>query len=403
MRLTIAYLISYLLSTLGNSIAAIALPLIILQTTGSALGAGTVAAATALPALAGGVLMGVVIDRINRRTSSIATDVVSGLSIAALPLIDLVTDLNIGWFILFGAVGALGDIPGITARETLLPAIVRTSPLSAERLVGLRESLGAAAIVIGPASAGVLIGMLGGTAVLWIAAGLSLAAAAVTLLIPHRAGAVPRDSRPAHGNVFSEFREGLSALFGKPFLVMLLAMTFVAGMVTSSFQGLILPVYFTGINAPALLGFVLSALALGLLLGSAIYAVTAKPGRGRRAWLGGGLSGAAVGIALMASLANVPIIVIGAFVTGLASGLFTSLVGVLMLERIPDQVRGRVMSVQNATVTVAPSIGVVAASILVESVSLQIAALAAAAAWTLMVIGVLVAKPMRDLSAPAGE
>ncbi|MGV8858679.1 MFS transporter [Rhodoglobus sp.] len=402
MRLTIAYLTSYVFSTLGNSIAAVALPLIILQTTGSAIGAGTVAAATVIPALAGGVLMGVVIDRVNRRTSSIVTDVISGLSIAALPLIDLFTDLNIGWFVVFGAVGALGDIPGITARETLLPAVVRTSPLSPERLIGLRESLGAAAIVIGPAAAGVLTSVLGGSTVLWITAGFSLAAAAVTLLIPHRDGAVPRDPHPARGNVLSEFSEGLSALFGNRFLVMLLIMTFVAGMVTSSFQGLILPVYFTAIEAPALLGLVLSALALGLLLGSAVYAVVAKPGRGRRAWLTGGLSGAAIGIALMASLANVSIVVIGAFVTGLASGLFTSLAGVLMLERIPDRVRGRVMSVQNAAVTVAPSIGIVIASILTESVSVQIAAMAAAATWTLMVIGVLVAKPMRSLAPTAG-
>ncbi|MBT2486431.1 MULTISPECIES: MFS transporter [unclassified Microbacterium] len=403
MRLTIAYLASYVLSALGNSIATVALPLIILQATGSALGAGTVAAATVLPALAGGILMGVVIDRVNRRTSSIITDMISGLAVAALPLIDLITDLNVGWFILFGAVGALGDIPGITARETLLPAIVRTSPLSSERLIGLRESLGAAAIVIGPAAAGLLVGVLGGSTVLWVTAGLSFAAAAVTLLIPHRAGATPHEVIPTRRNVFTEFREGFNALFGRPFLVMLLMMTFVAGMVTSSFQGLILPVYFTRIEAPALLGLVLSALALGLLLGSVIYAVLAKPGRGRRAWLGGGLSGAAIGIGMMATLANIPIVLVGAFVTGMASGLFTSLAGVLMLERIPDPVRGRVMSVQNAAVTIAPSIGIVIASVLTEVVSLQIAAVVAAAAWAVMVISVLVAKPMKDLAPSALE
>ncbi len=398
MNLTIAYLASYVLSTLGNAIAAVALPLIILQTTGSAIGAGTVAAATALPALAGGILMGVVIDRVNRRTSSIVTDVISGLSIAALPLIDVITDLDIGWFILFGALGALGDIPGITARETLLPAIVRTSPLSSERLIGVRESLGAAAIVVGPAAGGVLTGVLGGSAVLWITAGLSLAAAAVTLLIPHAAGAVTKDLRHPRRNVVSEFGEGFSVLFRTPFLVMLLAMTFVAGAVTSAFGGLILPVYFTEADAPAALGLVLSALALGLLFGSGVYATVARPGRGRRAWLGGGLSGAAVGIATMASLANFPTVVVGAFATGVASGLFTSVAGVLMLERIPDRVRGRVLSVQNAAVTVAPSIGIVVASILTETVSLQAAAVVAAATWTLMVLSVLVARPMRDLA-----
>ena len=81
-----AYLSSYLLSLLGNSIAAIALPLILLQTTGSVLGAGALAAATAVPALLAGLLMGVVIDRINRRTASVVTDLISAASMAALPL-----------------------------------------------------------------------------------------------------------------------------------------------------------------------------------------------------------------------------------------------------------------------------------------------------------------------------
>lgn len=55
------YLASYTLSLFGNSIAGVALPLIVLQVTGSALGAGAVAAATALPAVLSGLLMGVVI------------------------------------------------------------------------------------------------------------------------------------------------------------------------------------------------------------------------------------------------------------------------------------------------------------------------------------------------------
>src|SRR5690348_9054757 len=117
----VAYLASYLLSLLGNSIAGVALPLIVLQVTGSVLGAGTVAAATAIPAVLAGLLMGVVIDRINRRTSSVVTDLISGASIAALPLIDVVSGLNLGWFILFGVLGSLGDVPGMTAREALLP------------------------------------------------------------------------------------------------------------------------------------------------------------------------------------------------------------------------------------------------------------------------------------------
>lgn len=87
--LPVTYLSSYTLSALGNSIAAIVLPLLVLQTTGSALAAGTVAAATIVPAVLAGILMGVVIDRINRRTSSVLTDLISALAMGAFPLIDM--------------------------------------------------------------------------------------------------------------------------------------------------------------------------------------------------------------------------------------------------------------------------------------------------------------------------
>ncbi|WP_424467039.1 hypothetical protein [Pseudoclavibacter helvolus] len=77
------YLTSHILSPLGNSIAGTTLPIVVLSTTSSALGAGTVAAATAIPAVLDGLFMRVVIDRINRRTSSVVTDLISAASIAA--------------------------------------------------------------------------------------------------------------------------------------------------------------------------------------------------------------------------------------------------------------------------------------------------------------------------------
>ena len=122
MRTPVLYLASYFVSVLGNSIAAIALPLIVLQATGSAMSAGWVAAATAVPAVLAGLFMGVVIDRINRVTSSVVTDLVSAASIAALPIVDGLVGLEVGWFVLFGVIGSLGDVPGMTAREALLPA-----------------------------------------------------------------------------------------------------------------------------------------------------------------------------------------------------------------------------------------------------------------------------------------
>jgi MFS family permease len=395
----VAYLSSYLLSLLGNSIAGIALPLIVLQVTGSALGAGTVAAATAIPAVLAGLLMGVVIDRINRRTSSVVTDLVSAASIAALPLIDIVSGLSLGWFILFGIIGSLGDVPGMTARDALLPAIVRYGGIASERLMGIRESLGAVAILLGPAAAGTLMVLFDGSTVLWITAATSLAAALLTLLIPHRVGAIVQaDGAEAvtSGNGWAQLRDGWRVLFRSPFLVVTTTLSLVSVIVLASMQGLILPVYFTLIDQPGTLGFVLTALAAGMLVGGTIYAVAGTRGR-RRGWFLAGLFGSTIGFGIMAALPSVWIVLAGAFVVGLSSGLFGSLVGVLMIERIPEQMRGRIMGTQNAIMTAAPPVGIVAAAVLTEYLGVNIAAVALAAVWLVALILGLAAPALRNL------
>lgn len=379
----VAYLASYLVSLLGNSVAAIALPLIVLQTTGSPLSAGVVAAATAVPAVLAGLFMGVVIDRVNRRTSSVVTDLVSAAAIAALPVVDLVTGLSLWWFVLFGALGSFGDVPGMTAREALLPAVARHGGVSVERLVGLREALGAIALLVGPAAAGMLMVVFDGSTVLWITAATSALAALVTLLLPHAVGRVARGD--VRTSSWSQVREGWQALVRSRFLVVLTALTLVSVFVLGAFQGLVLPVYFTLEDQPGRLGFVLTALAAGLLLGSGTY-VAAGRRVPRRVWLVAGLLGSTVGFAVMATLSSPWMVLGGAFVVGVFSGLFSSLLGVLTVERVPDALRGRITGTQNALVTGAGPLAIVVAAVLVEYAGVREAAMLITAVWLLAAV-----------------
>ncbi|MBT2484011.1 MULTISPECIES: MFS transporter [unclassified Microbacterium] len=395
-----AYLASYLLSLLGNSLAAIALPLLMLQVTGSVLGAGIVSAATAIPALLAGLFMGVVIDRINRRTSSVITDLISALCIAALPLVDLISGLSLGWFVLFGILGSLGDVPGMTAREALLPAVVRRSGIPAERLTGIRESLGAVALLLGPAAAGTLIVLVGGTAVLWITAATSLAAALLTLLIPRRVGAIDRDreadAAAPRSNGWTQLRDGWRVLLRSRFLVATTILGTLSVTVLAALQGLLLPVYFTLVEQPGMLGFVLTAMAAGMLISGMIYALFGSRGR-RRVWFVVGAIGMTIGFAVIASLASVWVVLVGGFVTGAATGLFSSLMGVLMIERIPERMRGRIMGTQNALTTVAPALGIMAAAVLTELSDVRVAAIAVAALWIIALAVALFARSLRNL------
>lgn len=404
-RIVVVYLSSITLAVLGQSIAAIALPLIVLTTTGSVLATGAVAAATALPALITGLFMGVVIDRINRRTASVLADVISAVAIAALPIIDIIAGLNVGWFILFGMLSTFGDGPGVTARETILPAIVRQGNISAERLMGLRETMTTIALLIGPAAAGTLMTVFDGSTVLWITAGTSAAAAVVTLLLPRTVGRVAGhrgQEAPTTGNGWTQLKDGWQVLLKSRFLVGVTLLMLMSLVTLASLQGLILPVYFTTEGSPELLGFVLTALAAGSLLGGLIYTMAGKRGP-RRAWFVIGVCGNAVGFAIVSSMAEVWVVFAGAFVLGFFSSLFGALISVLNIERIPEDMRGRILGTQNALIPAAAPGGIAATAVMTEFMSLTATALVFTGLWVVFVIYSLFAASFRNLEKNTDE
>jgi len=397
-----AYLASYTLSALGNSIAAIVLPLVVLQTTGSALAAGTVAAATIIPAVLAGLFMGVVIDRINRRTSSVVTDLISAAAMLALPIVDMVTGLTVGWFVLFGIIGAIGDVPGITAREALLPGIIRHGTVSAERITGAREALGAVAILVGPAAAGVLVTVWGGTTALWITAATSLAAALITLAIPRRVGDLekgPATPGAQASRAWGQLREGWSEMLSNGFVRATTLITIVAVTAIGGLQGIILPLYFTQIGEPGMIGLVMSAIAAGSLVGGGLYAVAGTRGS-RRMWFVAGVLGNIAGLIIVATLWSVWVLLAGAFVLGFSVGLFGALIGMLSIERIPERTRGRVLGTQNTFVTAASPLGIFLAGAITEATGVHMALIILASGWALGLVIALCARAMRNLDAP---
>lgn len=401
--LPVAYLASYTLSALGNSLAGIVLPLVVLQATGSALAAGTVAAATILPAVLAGLFMGVVIDRINRRTSSIITDLISAAAMAALPIVDMVTGLTVGWFVLFGIIGAIGDVPGITAREALLPGIIRHGSLTPERLTGTREALGAVAILVGPATAGLLVTLWAGSTALWITAATSLAAALITLAIPHRVGVLdeePATTATTATRAWGQLREGWAEMISNGFIRVTTLITIVGVLAIGGLQGIILPLYFTEIDRPGMIGLVLSALAAGSLIGGAIYAVAGTRGT-RRMWFVLGIAGNIVGLAVVATLLSVWVLLTGAFILGFAFGLYGALIGVLSIERIPERKRGRVLGTQNTFVTAASPLGIFLAGAITEATSVHTALIVLASIWAIGLLIALFTRSMRNLDTPA--
>lgn len=411
MRATVCFAVSSALSLLGNSVAGVVLPLVLLATTGDVLAAGTLAVVCAIPQVVCGVMGGTLLDRCNRRMVSIVSDIVSALCVAALPVVNMTVGLSFGWFVLFGILGAVGDIPGMTARDTLLPAVTTHDKVNLERYMGISGSLESLVTIVGPAAAAAFMALGGGINALWTTAGLSLCAALVTCAIPRAVGVpgatssrAPKEAPQEKGGAFGFLRtaiaslcEGLAILLkGDPVVRSSLFLNLAIVGVMAGYQGIVLPAYFTQSGSEAMLGVVLSCLSAGMLLGSLAYSAFA--GRlSRRLWYVFSLVGMLVGIAVLGVLASIPVMLVGGFICGFAAGPISAILGFLMLDRIPDERRGAAMGTQNTLMLAIGPVSVFASSALVEVLGVAVASLVLVVAWGAMTAIALWLRSMRHI------
>lgn len=366
------YFTSYALSLLGAGIASVVIPLLVLDRTGDVLAAGIMATVGMAVSALTGLFSGLLVDRVDRRAVSVIANLLTALSMAALLFIDLTWGLNLAWFLTLAVVGALIRVPGMTAQETLLPALARLGetepgrtgrPVRLDRLVAVRETVGNVLLLAGPGLGGLLVALFGlSPAILLAAAATSLLAALSTLVLDPRAGRVPpRDPVPADAAGGSLRRAASDLADGWRFLFrnrLVLGSTLVTGVfiaVLSVLQTTLMPAYFTEQDLPALTGLTLSAIAAGSIAGSALYAAFALRVR-RRVWFVIGMLGVLVGFAAVGSMASPWLVLGGAALAGFLFAPAGGVLGVLTIEATPDAMRGRVLGAQNTVMLSAPAL-----------------------------------------------
>lgn len=401
LRATLPFVASSSFSLLGNSIAGVVFPLVLLAKTGDALAAGALAIICAIPQVLAGVFGGALLDRFNRRDLSVVSDLISAASIAALPIIDATVGLSFGWFVVCGIVGAVGDIPGMTARDTLLPTVIEHDKLDLQRFMGVSQSIDNLVVIVGPAIASMGMGFLGAANTLWLTAALSFVAAMTTLFAPRAVGIPPKAGHIQGAGLVrtavQSTKEGMRVLFKSDAV---LRASVVLGMliviVMGSYQGMVLPVFFTQENAPTLLGYVLSAMSVGALVGSLGYAKFAYAMK-RRTWYAVSFVGMAIGVAALGSLASYGVILAGAAMLGLFSGPVSALFGYFVYGLIPDEHRGAALGTQNSMLLVVAPIAVFTTSIVIEIVGVGMTSLVLALGWILLTVYALAMKAMREI------
>ncbi|MEV4724274.1 MFS transporter [Micromonospora humida] len=262
-------LIASVTSSLGNWVYRLALPLLVLHLTGSALSTSLLYAIEYLPFLLLSLPGGVFADRWDRRRLLIAGDATAGVIALGLALL-VVMDMQVIWPIYLVAF-ALSCVEPIyhPAFQSFLPQIVPANRLGQAN--GWLQSGENVTTMIGPVVAGGLIALTGFEVTILVNA-VSFFVSALAILAIRGTDAVTRVARTARASLTNEIREALAYIFRKNKVLM-------AG--SLMFTGTNFAIWLIQANfifylvsyrklSPDVIGIVLAAQGVGAVLGAAV-------------------------------------------------------------------------------------------------------------------------------------
>jgi MFS family permease len=376
-----------LLGSTANSMAFIAIPWLVLEVTGSATSTGIIMGISFLPVILMAPLAGVLIDRWGRRQVSILSDILSAVAVCLVPVFALTVGLTPALILFAALLGAVFDPAGYTARKTLIQPVSQMTGIRLERTNALHEALFAFGFAIGPALAAVGIGLIGTVSTFWVIGAMSLSAAGfIRLLGKIPTGSGPDDLPP--GQWWSEAMAGFAAI-GKDKAILVLTVFFVvADLVYLPSEVVILPAYFQGSDNPLGLGLVISAMAVGGILGA--YAFDPLSERySNRQILVFALLAFTTALFGLAFFPPVSVMMVAGFIAGMCWGPVGPLMNTLVQTRFPERVQGRVFGAQMALFSAGPPLGMFFAGGLVDQWG--VAVIYPALAITLWVLAATVA------------
>ena len=271
----LALLSANAVSITGNAMASVAIPWFVLQTTGSAAKTGLTFAVIGLSNVLAAFLGGPVVDRLGYKRSSVITDIGSGVTVALVPLLYSTVGLEFWLLLVLVFLGSFIDMPGATARQSMLPSLADGARMPRERANSAYVAVWRVSDFLGPPLGGVLVSVIGATGVLWInASSFAISAAAIVLGVPTLRLGSARQSQVGLRGYIAQLREGLVFISRERLVRTITAGAVAFNFLASPLLTVVVTVYAQrNYGNASSLGFMLGAFAGGVLLSSLLFGI----------------------------------------------------------------------------------------------------------------------------------
>ncbi len=343
------------ISLVGTWMQQIAQAWLVLELTHDPIWLGVVAAAQFIPVMVLGLFAGVAADALPKRRVLLWVQVVMMVLAAVLAVLVISGVVQVWMIVVLALLLGIANAVDMPVRQSFAVELVGREDVGAA--VALNSAMFNGARVLGPAAAGLAIAAFGVGPAFAINA-LSFLAVIVGLrMMDERELRVPpRIARPeSAAAVVRDLREGLS--YVRRTRIVLLAVLVVGSVATVGMNfGVLIPAFAAGelASGAAGFGFLMAASGIGSLLASMRLVFGGRPRPVRIAT--GALTLGAASVALAATR-EFPIALLLMVLIGFGAILMAATGNQTIQLSVPDQLRGRVMSVYTTTFSASVPIG----------------------------------------------
>lgn len=382
------------MSATGNGITIVTVPWLVLELTGSATATAIVAGAATIPLVLAGVFSGTLVDRLGRRRVSVLSDLLSACAVAAIPLCAATFGLSVALLAALAFVGAMFDPAGVTARKSMLPEAATRANWTLDSVNSVYEAGYGIGYLLGPGIGGVLVATVGAINAQWITATLFAGALAAMSVLRLEGAGKPAESGSA---LWADTKDGLRFVWRSPLLRTLALIDMAVIALYIPVEGVLYPAYFSALDQPSSLGWVIAAMSAGGVTGALGYSVIARFAPRRTFFL---FAIGALGICMVA-LAFLPplwLTLVLAALIGVTYGPVAPIVSSAMQLRSPNHMRGRIVGVMTAATYAAGPLGFLAAGPLIDSVGIQTTFFLLAVPIVVIAFACIFVKPLHELN-----
>jgi MFS family permease len=334
------YFIGQLISLIGTWMQTTAQAWLVLKLTGSPLALGTVTTLQFLPITLFTLFGGAFADRLPKRRVLMITQSLAMLQAFVLGLLVLTDSVQL-WhvYVLAACLGTINAFDGPVRQSFGVELVGRDQLVNA---VALNSSIFNMARIMGPAVAGIAIAAVGiSTAFLVNAASFVGVLAAYAIMRPAEFHSAP--PKKAAGNVLSQVREGIVYSWRTPQVLFLFILLAFLGTFGYNFTVLIPLVAEFVLHVDAKqFGLLTSAMGLGSLIAALSMAALGRLSQRNLLIAASTFVILFVGVAVSKSYYVTAMLLVA---LGIVSVLFSTTVNTTLQITVPDELRGRVMSI----------------------------------------------------------